>query len=213
MSWCPNTDLSDDLRTSLDVYEDLDNYGLSKWSIRPGKAPLDPAEYGDDDEVHNTPPDAMEEIKFEAYRRKLVSPKKTKQRRWPDDATEDDSVELEICKLIRNTGSDREPRHNPLNSSTTSKTAIALDKYPVAGVNGLYLTSDHFKFNNVYFHSKPEPKKEGEEPVKENGDCIGPTTKTAQSNELKEPKHVVSEDLYVSPAQLYAMKARPHRKC
>ncbi|KAG4075582.1 hypothetical protein HA402_003407 [Bradysia odoriphaga] len=212
MSWCPNTDLSDDLRISLDMYEDLDNYGLNKWSIRPGKAPLDAAEYDDDDEVDSTPPDAIEELQFEAYRRKLGCPNKTKQSRWPDDVTEDDSsVDLEICKLIRNTGSYREPRHNPLNSTTTSKTAIALDKYPVAGVKGLYLTSDHFKFGNVYFHSKPEPKKEGEEPAKENGDYTAPTTEPAQSQAFKEPKSVVSEDQYVSPAQLYAMKARRHR--
>ncbi|XP_037046150.1 uncharacterized protein LOC119081373 [Bradysia coprophila] len=211
MSWCPDSDRSDDLRTSWDMYEESDNnYGLNKLKIRPGKTPLDAAEY--DDEVEDMPPDAMAELRLEAYRRKLGFPKKTEKSRWPDDATVDDSsVDLEICKIIRNTGSDREPRKNPLNSKTTSKTAIPLDKFPVAGVKDLYLTPDHFKFGNVYFHSKSEPKKEEVhvQLVKENDDYD--RTNTAERKTFREPRRGVSGEQYVSPRQSYLMKARHNR--
>ncbi|KAG4077069.1 hypothetical protein HA402_016056 [Bradysia odoriphaga] len=208
MSWCPKSDLSNDVRTSWDMYEESENYGLNKLKIRPGKAPLDAAEF--DDEGEDMPPDAMAELKLEAYRRKLGFPKKTEKSRWPDDATIDDStVELEISKVIRNTGSDREPRNNPLNSRTTSKTAIPLEKFPVAGVKDLYLTPDHFKFNNVFFHSKSEPKKEEVQPVKENYDYDG--TNTAERKTFREPTFGVPGERYVSPRQSYVMKARHNR--
>lgn len=215
MSWTPNTDFSEDLRIPLDMYETGDDYGLNRRSIRPGNTPLDTIEC--DDEIDDIPPDAMAELQLEAYRRKLGFPKKTEKNRWPDATTEDDaSVDMEISKIIRNSGSDREPKANPLNSKTTSKTAIPLDKYTVGGVRNLFLTDDHFKFENVYFHSEKEEETvkgnaEDAERDKEIGDCEAPTaTDTAQrtKHQFKEPTMGVAGEKYVTPTQLYAMKAQ-----
>lgn len=215
MNWAPVEDNTDGLRITMEMYEEQDNYGTNRRSIRPGKTPLNVFDQ-DDNEPDDMPPDALAELRFESYRRKLGFPKKTEKSRWDDDPAEhDSSVDAEIVKIMRNSGIDREPVKNPLNSRTTSKTAIKVDKYPVAGVKGVYLTPDHFKFENVYFASKPE---KDEEPVKEKGDCATSNTKVEKSSEsmahlktFKEPKLGVPGEKYVSPAQLYAMKARRNR--
>ncbi len=223
--WTPNidTDESNDLKISFDQYERQNNYGLT--SLRPGKVPLDVDEevYNDQIDLSTVRPDVRAELELESYRRKLGFPVKTERRQWPKDEVEEgDQLDREISRIIRKSGMEKEPANYRLNSKTTAKTALKLDKLPVAGVKNLFLSPDHFKFENPYVKSKPEPVKA------KNEDSVGSIQQSSSefdsssaddgdqrptrlSNSFKEMKIGPPGAEYVTPAQLYAIKGRRNR--
>lgn len=217
MSWSPNFEenvcLSNGLRPTFEQYDQQENYGLT--TLRPKNVTLDVDEDVYDSDVSMLRTDVRADLELESYRRKFgVTRKKTERKQWDEqrDDTDDGDVEYEISKVMRTAGLEPEPplNYRP-NSKTTSKAAISIDKLPVAGVKNLYLDSDHFKFENPYVRTKPNPTIKNADKSAEakinNSSSVGTTYRKSYD----EPRIGVAGEKYVTPAQLYVMKARRNR--
>lgn len=225
-SWEPT--FEDDLSTpngltTFEHYSQQEDYGLR--IVRPRHVALDVDEevYDNQTDTTNLSVDARAQLELQAYYRKLGNPKKKSEiKKW--NGQQEDGDESEISEVIRVSGLEREPPSNYRpNSKTTFKTAISLDKIPVSGVKGLYLSEDHFKFQNPYVRTplKPKPSVEETEKSGSGGSEISTTSTSASSHtneecslyrkSFKESNVGVAGEQYVSPAQLYAIKARRNR--
>lgn len=225
MSWSPVSETSleevNGFKSTFEQFSQQDNYGLT--TLRPKNVKLDVDEdlYDQQTDVSMLSVDAKAELELKSYRRKLGYPcKKNGTRKWQGQDEDTEGVESEIASMLRLSGLEREPPpdYRP-NSKTTSRTSIPLDKIPVAGVKDLFLTPDHFKFENPYVRTKPTPKPSVIEEDK-NGNLGNNTNlgsvSTSSSDDgptkiYKELSIGVAGAQYVTPAQLYAMKARRNR--
>lgn len=225
MTWEPNFEENECASSGLQTfyhYDQQENYGAT--SLRRKNATLDVDEdaYDDQIDVSTLTIDARAALEFDAYRRKLGY-KKPETRQWDENRENSEDVEYEIAKAIRNAGVEPEPSLNYRPSSkTTSRSAIPTDKLPVPGVKNLFLSRDHFKFENPYFISKPNENKSDvdKEVTKKEVEVESPSTRETKSKlnspsttrrSSKEPTIGVAGEQYVSPAQLYALKARRNR--
>lgn len=215
MSWSPNFEEnvchSNGLRPTFEQYDQQENYGLK--TLRPKNVTLDVDEDVYDSDVSMLRSDVRAELELESYRRKFgVTRKKTERKQWDEQRDDSEDVEYEISKVMRTAGLEPEP---PLNyrpsSKTTSRSAISIDKLPVAGVKNLFLEPDHFKFENPYVLTKPTPTSKNADKSAErkinNSSSVGVT----YPKSYDEPRIGVAGEGYVTPAQLYVMKARRNR--
>lgn len=226
MNWSPNFEdnisFSNDLRPTFEQYEQQDNYGLT--TLRPKNCTLDLDETVYDDEILQT--DARAELELAAFRRKIgYPPQKRELRKWDDQEDDNETDDIEILKVIRSGGQEPEPSPSyRLNMKTTSTTAIISDEMPVCGVKNLYLTRENFKFKNPYVTTpvQVEPSSEKERKSDDNirkekdsgsmGAASGQREKvTKNRHSYKDPTIGVAGEQYVSPAALYALKARRNR--
>jgi len=225
MSWSPNLEenlsLANGLRPTFEQYDQQENYGLT--TLRPKNAILKVNEdvYDCESDVSSINPDVRAVIEMDAYRRKFGPNRKTENRKWHEQQDEEDvEVEYEIANVIKSTGIEREPPSNyRLNSKKTHKAAIPIDKLPVAGRKNVFLPTDHFKFENPYFLSKPnlEAAVEKVEPSVDDNqssrqiESSGVRSDTMHRKFFEEPAIGVAGEEYVSPTQLYLLKARRNR--
>lgn len=226
MNWAPNFEedvsLSNAVTPTFEQYEQQDNYGLT--TLRPTNCTLKLDETVYDDEILQT--DARAELELAAFLRKIGCPQqKTELRKWVDEEEDVGDDDIEILKVIRSAGQEPEPSpyYRPKMKST-SRTAIQTDKLPVCGIKNMYVTPDYFKLKNPYFTTPVQVEPSGEKERKSDDNIskeIDSGSTSAESGQrekvtkyrqpYKDPTIGVAGEQYVSPAALYALKARRNR--
>lgn len=160
MSWSPNLNFED-----LDDTIESERYGQlqdinSTTSLRPKAVTL---ELVDEEHAgwfeHRMDAKKINSVAVDhlRYYCKKFGVKIPKARQWVEGQKKAEAEDFEITKLIREIGIEREPSSNYRpNSTTTSRSAIPMDKLPVIGVKNRFLSRDYFAFKNPYFKAEPD---------------------------------------------------------